>query len=105
MFKAAFYNKDKINVLKNPDPGNMDDDIVSNYGINYAFVGNENDYFPIEEKDKDKHFVVAEEFVFGNKNQIIPIFSFEIMRRDFMILWKDDHIDNKVSEKKGGRFN
>lgn len=72
----------------------MDNYIVTNYGINYAFVGSQNDYWPIKEEDKDKHFVTAEEFVFGNKNQIIPIFSFEIMRRDFLILWKDDHIDN-----------
>lgn len=58
-------------------------------------------YFIIDRPKKSYHVIqkeeiidsnlVAYEFVFPNKYQIIPIFSFKVMRSDFYILWADEN--------------
>lgn len=73
----------------------QDRDIVLNYGINHALVGSLFHYQPINEEQMQDNQVVAEEFVFGNKYQIIPKFSLCLMRREYFILWKDENINNE----------
>ncbi|KAK8848010.1 hypothetical protein M9Y10_019062 [Tritrichomonas musculus] len=68
--------------------------ITSSYGINHAIVGSSTGFTPIKATDKEKNYLSAEEFVFPNKYQIIPVYSFTVMRKDHFILWKDDNIDN-----------
>lgn len=100
LYCKVFYNEEKVKELEKTQNGKtMDKDVVDNCGINHTTVGSSNGYKPINLNEKDKHNVVAEEFVFGNKFQILPIFSFEVMRRDHFILWKDDHIDNNENTK------
>lgn len=49
----------------------------------------------IDSASKDKNYLSAEEFVFPNKFQIIPVYSFTVMRKDHYILWKDDNVENE----------
>lgn len=61
----------------------LPDDIIKSYGIHYALVGSKNNFYPITEIEKDKNFIVATEYVFPNKYQLIPLCSFTIMRTSF----------------------
>ena len=95
LYCKAFYNKDFVNEIHEQIGGvPLDPNLLENCGINHVLVGNSVGYNPIREEERERNLVVAGEFVFGRKYQIIPIFSFQVMRRDHLILWKDDHIDN-----------
>lgn len=72
----------------------IESEITKSYGINHAIVGSSSGFTPIKAADYANHYLAAEEFVFPNKYQIIPIYSFTVMRKDHFILWKDDNIDN-----------
>ena len=79
----SVYNKSKMKVLYdnsyNGKP--IDNDIKNNFGINTALTGS------ITNTN-----INAQEFVFPNKFQIIPLCSFTVMRNDHYILWKDDNV-------------
>lgn len=92
----AIYNKSKVNDLKDLSfKGKViSTNISSNYGIHHSIVGNTKAFNPITKKEQISNLVVAEEFVFANKYQIIPICSFTVMRTNHLILWKDENIEN-----------
>lgn len=81
-------------------PGNEIPGILTqNCGIYKVLVGDKNGFNKINEKDRIKNMVVANEFVFTRSEQIIPISSFTIMRTDHFILWIDTE-KNKINEHK-----
>ncbi|KAK8876085.1 hypothetical protein M9Y10_006271 [Tritrichomonas musculus] len=58
----------------------IDDDIKNNYGINRANV-----------EDKEGEAILkAQEYVFNDKIQLIPLCSFTVIRNDHYILWRDE---------------
>ncbi|KAK8838548.1 hypothetical protein M9Y10_033177 [Tritrichomonas musculus] len=65
--------------------------IINNYGIHRVLVGDKKSYHVIQKEEIIDSNLVAYEFVFPNKYQIIPIFSFKVMRSDFYILWADEN--------------
>ena len=67
----------------------MRDDIRSNFGIHHTLVGSSTKFTPIPKNTRNLNYISAEEFVFGNKFQIIPIYSFTVMRTDHFILFKN----------------
>lgn len=93
----AIFNNSKIKDLTDlSDFGKpVADDIRDNYGINHAFVGDCNDFKPINFIEKSNCKIYGHEFVFPNKYQFIPCCSFKIMRKDHYILWKDENLGNK----------
>lgn len=68
--------------------------VAQSSGMHKILVGSLNGFEPIKESNKDNNYISAREFVFPNKYQIIPIYSFTIMRKEHFILWKDDDIRN-----------
>lgn len=92
----SIYNKSKVrNIVDMSEFGKqISDDIKDNYGIHHVLVGSSNNYHPIKESERENNIVSAEEFVFPNKYQFIPLCSFTIMRKDHYILWKDENIEN-----------
>ena len=77
----------------------IDSEITKNFGIHHAFVGSSKQFTPIEKSEKDRNYISANEFIFPNKYQIIPIYSFTVMRKDNFILWKDENFDNSENQK------
>ena len=77
----------------------IDDDIVENFGANHALVGSKRKFLPILEKDKDQSIIYANEYVLPNSCQIIPCYSFTVMRTDHYVLWKDDKVDLQFLKK------
>ena len=77
----------------------IDSEITKNFGIHHAFVGSSKQFTPIEKSEKDRNYISANEFIFPNKYQIIPIYSFTVMRKDHFILWKDENFDNSENQK------
>ncbi|KAK8836431.1 hypothetical protein M9Y10_037686 [Tritrichomonas musculus] len=63
--------------------------LFDNYGIYKVLVGDKENFHKIEENEREQSMVVANEFVFSDKYQIIPISSFTIMRTNYFILWID----------------
>lgn len=98
---SAIYNQKYVleltDLSQNGSP--ISEEIISNYGINHALVGSSNNYLPIEYPDPDKNSIIAEEFVFPTKYQIVPICSFIVMNTNFYILWKDENIDNDENKE------
>ncbi|KAK8857555.1 hypothetical protein M9Y10_015960 [Tritrichomonas musculus] len=97
----SIYNKNEVLVLKDlsKQGKKFDEKTAKNYGINRAFVGSENNYKPIDEKDKDQNKIWANEFVFAIKDQFIPFCTFTVMRKDHYILWMDENLDNNENSK------
>lgn len=62
-------------------------------------VGSNNRFEPITNDERENNLIIAEEFVFPKKYQIIPICSFTVMRTDYYILWKDEHITNNENTR------
>lgn len=92
--KAVYNNNYVCEKTKLEMGSQIGQNIKSHYGINHAVVGSESHFFPVSQSEANSHRVVAQEFVFPHKHQIIPLFSFTIMRRDYCMIWKDEHIDN-----------
>ena len=61
------------------------------YGIYKFFVSNVNNFEVISELEAYNSYIVANEFVFPNKYQIVPICSFNVMRTEFYILWANEN--------------
>ncbi|KAK8875571.1 hypothetical protein M9Y10_005740 [Tritrichomonas musculus] len=96
----SIFNLNKVTEMNQLHMGEaISPDIVNNFGINHAYVGNTTGFHPISPSDFDKNDIAAEEFVFPNKYQIIPICSFMVMRTDHLILWKDDNINNEENSE------
>lgn len=93
----TIYNDSKLNkVIDMSYKGkNLDNDVINNYGINYAISGSSCHFHLIEESEIDKNYIAAGEFVFGNKYQIIPFCSLTVMRADHLIIWKEEKIEEK----------
>ncbi|KAK8835922.1 hypothetical protein M9Y10_040302 [Tritrichomonas musculus] len=70
-------------------------EIQDNHGIHRILIGDSNDFHPITKDQKESCDLVAYEYVFPNKNQIIPICSIKLMRTDSFILWADENEANK----------
>lgn len=56
-------------------------------------------FYQLKKSDIDKNIIVADEYVFPYKYQIIPICSFTVMRTDYCTIWKDEHIKNSENTK------
>lgn len=69
----------------------LNEDIKAKYGIHRILVGDSKKYDAINEKDYNDSKLVATEFVFPNKFQIIPLCSFNVMRTEFYVLWADEN--------------
>ena len=95
----TIYNKNRKNKLFDKDQKNqkIPKEIANNYGINYAYVGSNIGYLPIDKNNSDDHFMAAGEFVFPNKEQIVPIASYLIKRMKCCIIWKDENVFNKTN--------
>ena len=98
---SAIYNESKVNDIhdKSYFGKEMSQNIRDNYGINHALVGNSTNFWPISPSDKDKNYLVAEEFVFPFKYQLLQICSMMVMRVDHLIIWKDENINNNENTK------
>lgn len=96
VYCRAIYNKNKVMELHDTSfmGKPIESSIVKEYGINHAYVGNSKRFCPVDPKYKDQNDIFAQEFVFPNKYQIIPICSFMVMKADHLILWKDENIQN-----------
>ena len=96
----TIYNSNFCNDIKDKSylGKKIDKRIEANYGIHHALVGNSTSFWPIEESQKDSNYIAAEEFVFPNKGQIIPLYSFTVMRTDHFILFKNENIENKENK-------
>ncbi|KAK8841544.1 hypothetical protein M9Y10_027166 [Tritrichomonas musculus] len=92
----AIYNNNKIKEIKDMSwyGKKIEPEIANNYGVHHAFVGSSQSFRPVPESEKNTNWIWAEEYVFNNKFQIIPICSITLMRKDFYILWKDENIAN-----------
>lgn len=66
-------------------------EVIDNYGIHRVLVGDKKFFHVIKNEEKIDSNLIAYEFVFPNKYQILPIFSFKVMRTDFYILWADEN--------------
>lgn len=102
------YNRNKIQEIKISDYKNDDvknhflsqpisDDIKNNYGIHHALVGRTSSWRAVDWRSPEA-IITGEEFVFANRNQIVPICSFTVMRSDHYLLWKDEKIDNEYNQ-------
>lgn len=93
----AIYNKSYVKYIDDLSyiGKEIDSKISENCGIHYAFVGSSRDYQPIPEYEKDSNFIAGGEFIFPNKYQIIPLYSFTVIRADHFILWKNELIETK----------
>ena len=70
----TIFNQNKVIEMDKLHLGeSISKDVVNNFGINHAYVGNKTGFHPISPSDFDKNDIAAEEFVFPNKYQIIPI--------------------------------
>lgn len=95
LYCKAFYNKKYKNEMNEVKVGRkIDFTTKRRSGINTAFVGNCALYHPISPSEVHNHQIVAHEYVYPNKYQIIPMFSFVVMRSDSLIVWKDENIEN-----------
>lgn len=92
----VIFDKTKVNEVKNLSlmGKKIDHTIADNFGINHTVVGDSLRYRPLSESPQNRNIIVAEEYVFPYKYQIIPICSFTVMRTDYFILWKDENIGN-----------
>lgn len=89
---TAIFNKTKTNELKSAiNNKTIDTETRKKFGINYAIVGDSTGFLPVNSND-DKSTIIAEEFVFPNKIQLVPLCSFTVIRRDHCIIWKDERI-------------
>ena len=97
----VIFNKNKIKSIRDNSyfGKQIDDDIKNNFGCNHALIGNSSEFLPLNKIEKEKNLLKANEFVFPNKFQIIPLCSFTLMRKDHYILWKDENINNEQNIK------
>lgn len=75
----CLYNKSHVEELydvKSFYGKQLDQDVINNFGINHAFVGSSEGFEPFPKSEKDNNYISANEYVFLNKFQIIPIYSF-----------------------------
>lgn len=92
----VIYDKSKIIEIKDLSfyGVKIDPKIANKFGIHHTVVGDSVYYHPISLSPNNRNVIVAGEYVFPNKYQIIPICSFIVMRTDYFILWKDENIEN-----------
>lgn len=95
VFCRAIYNKSKVLELHDLSLAGqkINKKIADDYGIHHAYVGNSVNFTPVDPCEKENNDIFAEEYVFPNKYQIIPIYSFMIMKADHYILWKDENLE------------
>ena len=97
----SIYNESNIKEIHDKSfyGKEIPEEITKSYGIHHAMVGNSTKYWPVSPSDMKKSFLVAGEFVFPLKYQIMPICSILVMRADHLIIWKDENIDNNENKK------
>ena len=90
----SFYNDQQKTVIERKDMNkylgkSLPEITEKNYGILFAFVGSNQGFIPFDPNEDviDKLLITANEFVFPNKYQIVPICSLTVMRPEFFILW------------------
>ncbi|KAK8839761.1 hypothetical protein M9Y10_031466 [Tritrichomonas musculus] len=92
---AVFNDKKAKSITDKSYKGeDISEDVVNSCGMHHALVGSSKEFWPIKEGEEDYNYITANEFVFPNKYQIIPVYSFTVMRKDHFILWKDENIEN-----------
>ena len=99
----AIFHPKHIKVIQSTDEereaSELPIDPNRKYGMNKARVGSANAFHFIEEEEeevkeeenKEKSLITANEFVFPNEHQIVPICSFTVMRTKFYFLWADEN--------------
>ena len=97
----AVYNDEKVEKITNDSyrGKEINEDIANSCGVYQAFVGDYMEFWPIEEDDIQYSYLIANEFVFANKYQIIPVYSFTVMRKDHFILWIDENLESTDKTK------
>ena len=90
----SFYNDKQKTIIERKDKNkylgkSLPEIIEKNYGIHLAFVGSNHGFIPFDPNEDviDELLITANEFVFPNKYQIVPICSLSVMRPEFFILW------------------
>lgn len=104
LYCKVIYNKNKVVEMKYPYKWTyrckpIPNEVKNNYGIHHALIGMKSKYHPFDMSQIDNQYYTAEEFVFPNKFQVIPIFSFTVMRTSHLILWKDENLDNSENSR------
>lgn len=92
----VLYNKyllENIKVLKkNPRQ------IIQNKGAIVADIGDSNNNFlPIDTSQTNENNITCKEFIINDINQILPLYSFRVVRKDYYILWKSDRINEPIN--------
>ncbi|KAK8876070.1 hypothetical protein M9Y10_006254 [Tritrichomonas musculus] len=90
----SFYNDNQKTIIERKDMDQysskpLPEIIEENCGIHTAFVGSCRGFIPFdpEEDQIDDLLITANEFVFPNNFQIVPICSLTVMKPEFFILW------------------
>lgn len=107
-FCQSIFNPNYVEIIT-PEDGDrfegqpISEVLTNNHGIHRILVGDANNFHAIKENQKDESKLIATEFVFPNKYQIVPICSFNVMRTEFYILWADENekyreYSNKLKE-------
>ena len=97
----AIFNKANVEKVTNNSYSKqpINSKVANNFGCNQAFVGNSTGFLPFVPNKKAKNIITANEFVFANKLQLIPLCSFTVVRKDHYILWKDENINSAQNQK------
>lgn len=96
-----FFNTDKMIQIENMQCRGIDiyKDVADSFGIHTAFVGSKNNFHgTILEYNMDENFIYANEFVFANEYQIVPVCSLTVMRPKYYILWFDEKLEGEYDE-------
>lgn len=92
----VFYNK-KYKQKMFPLPDLSPKSIMQNKGVITTYVGDQNqNYLPIDVESTLRLNVFAEEYIFNDVTQIIPLVKFQIIRKDYFILIKNNQVDKNI---------
>ena len=108
IFTKVIYNKAFLEEIvgKALDKKSTEPKIAKNYGVHHVFVGN-SENFPLIPNSPHES-ISANEYIFQNRSQIIPILSLSIMRTDHYILWKgvkSEDFEKKLDDDGSPAFN
>lgn len=94
----TFYNKDYEQLIF-PLPDLTYQSILENDGVIEAIIGDTtNNFLPIDQRSQPNSGVFSKQYIFGNNNQLLHLYTVEVIRRDYYVLWKDANI-NKNDKK------
>lgn len=98
VFCKILYNKKYLERIlqfpkKTPRP------ILQNKGAIIADIGDSShNFLPVDLSRTSVNNIIGKEYILNDINQILPLFSFTVVRNDYFILWKNENFDNKAIE-------